>query len=285
MGRAYVTGRRGIRPGVAVVIVPIRNGAPVGAPCWIDLASSKVDRAQDFYGTVFGWTFESAGPEYGGYVNAAKDGHPVAGMMANNPESQAPDGWTTYLHTADINATASTLGSAGGSVCMGPMEVPAKGFMAMATDPSGAFFGLWQPLEHLGFEVIGEAGAPVWHELTTRDHRAAVDFYRAVFGWRSEQISDTDEFRYTTAWFGDQQGVPPACGGLLGVMDGAKFLPDGVPSHWAVYLGAEDVDKTLQVVTDNGGAVLRPAQDTPYGRLAQAADPTGAVFNLSSLQT
>jgi predicted enzyme related to lactoylglutathione lyase len=39
------------------------------------------------------------------------------------------------------------------------------------------------------------------------------------------------------------------------------------------------------VITDNGGAVLRAAEDTPYGRLAAAADPTGAVFNLSSLQS
>jgi uncharacterized protein len=257
--------------------VPIRNGAPAGAPCWIDLASSNVYRAQDFYGTVFGWTFDAAGPEYGGYINAAKDGHPVAGMMANSPELQAPDGWNTYLHTADINATASTVTAAGGGMCMGPMEVPAKGFMAMATDPSGAFFGLWQPLEHVGFEVIGEAGAPVWHELTTRDHRAAVDFYREVFGWRTEQVSDTDEFRYTTAWFGDQQ--------LLGVMDGASILPDGVPSTWTTFFGAEDVDKTLQVITDNGGAVVQPAEDTPYGRLAAATDPTGTAFNLSSLQS
>jgi uncharacterized protein len=257
--------------------VPTRNGAPLGAPCWIDLASSNVERAQDFYGTVFGWTFESAGPEYGGYVNAAKDGHPVAGLMANNPEFQAPDGWTTYFHTADINATTSAVTTAGGSTRMGVMEVPAKGFMAMATDPSGAMLGLWQPLEHHGFEVVGEAGAPVWHQLTTRDYRAAIDFYRAVFGWRTESVSDTDEFRYTTAWFGDQQ--------LLGVMDGASFLPEGVPSNWTMYFGAEDVDKTLQVITDNGGAVLRAAEDTPYGRLATAADPTGAVFNLSSLHT
>jgi uncharacterized protein len=31
--------------------------------------------------------------------------------------------------------------------------------------------------------------------------------------------------------------------------------------------------------------VVRDAEDTPYGRLAAAGDPTGAVFNLSSLQT
>ncbi|OBF79862.1 hydroxylase [Mycobacterium sp. 852002-51163_SCH5372311] len=257
--------------------MPTRSDAPLGAPCWIDLMSSNVERAQDFYGAVFGWTFESAGPEYGGYVNAAKDGNPVAGMMANNPESQAPDGWSTYFHTADINVTTAAVTSAGGATCMGVMEVPAKGFMAVATDPSGAMFGLWQPLEHRGFELIGEAGAPVWHQLTTRNYRAALDFYRAVFGWRTESVSDTDEFRYTTASFGDQQ--------LLGVMDGTSFLPEGVPSNWTIYFGAKDVDKTLQVIGDNGGAVLRPAEDTPYGRLATAADPTGAVFNLSSLQS
>lgn len=195
--------------------------------------------------------------------------------MANNPEWQAPDGWTTYFHTADIDATVSALTAAGGSSCIEPMEIPAKGFMSMATDPTGAPLGLWQPLGHQGFEVIGEAGAPVWHQLTTRDYRAAVDFYREVFGWQTEQVADTDEFRYTTAWFGDQQ--------LLGVMDGAGCLPAEVGSNWTIFFGAEDVDKTLQVISDNGGAVLRGAEDT-YGRLAAAADSTGAVFNLSSLQ-
>jgi len=257
--------------------MPTRHGAPAGAPCWIDLTSSNVERAQDFYGTVFGWTFESAGPDYNNYINAAKDSHAVAGVMANSPESGAPDAWTTYFDTADINATASALTAAGGSMCMGPHEVPAKGVMALAIDPSGAMFGLWQPLEHRGFEVIGEAGSPAWHQLTTRSFSAAVDFYRELLGWRTEQVSDTDEFRYTTAWFGDEQ--------LLGVMDGAAFLPEGVPSQWTIFFGAEDVDKTLQVITDNGGAVIRPAEDTPYGRLAAASDPTGAVFNLSSLQS
>jgi predicted enzyme related to lactoylglutathione lyase len=257
--------------------MPIRDGAPMGAPCWIDLTTSDVDRAQDFYGTVFGWTYESAGPEYGGYINAAKEGHRVAGLMANRPEFQSPDNWATYFHTADINATMSAVTAAGGSVCLEAMEVPAKGYMSLATDPSSAFFGLWQPLEHRGFEVIGEAGSPVWHQLTTRDYRAAVDFYREVLGWRTEQVSDTDEFRYTTAWFGDQQ--------LLGVMDGSSCLPEGVPSNWTIFFGAEDVDKTLQVITDNGGAVVRAAEDTPYGRLAAATDPTGVIFNLSSLQT
>jgi hypothetical protein len=32
------------------------------------------------------------------------------------------------------------------------------------------------------------------------------------------------------------------------------------------------------------GSVVRGAEDTPYGRLAAVADPTGAGFNLSSLE-
>ena len=41
---------------------------------------------------------------------------------------------------------------------------------------------------------------------------------------------------------------------------------------------------SLQEITENGGAVLRPAEDTPYGRLAAGTDPTGTAFNQSSLQ-
>ena len=111
--------------------MPTRHGAPLGAPTWIDLSSSDTDRAKDFYGTVFGWTFESAGPGYGGYINAFKDGQPVAGLMFNDPQWNSPDGWTTYLHTADITATVAAATAAGGVSCVEPMEVKDKGRMAI----------------------------------------------------------------------------------------------------------------------------------------------------------
>ena len=66
-------------------------------------------------------------------------------------------------------------------------------------------------------------------------------------------------------------------------MDGTRDLADGVPSNCVFFLGAEDVDKTVQLIKDNGGRVIRDAKDTPYGRPAAVADPTGAGFNLSSL--
>jgi hypothetical protein len=259
--------------------VPTRQGAPVGAPTWIDLATSDLERAKQFYGNVFGWTFESAGPEYGGYVNAFSGGHAVAGLMTNDPQWNSPDGWTTYLHTADIRATLATAVEAGAVTCAQPVEpteVKDKGWMAMLVDPTGAFFGLWQPIEHHGFEVFGEAGAPIYHQLTSRDYAKALDFYRRVFGWQIESVSDTDEFRYSTADFDGEA--------LVGIMDGTTInMPEGVPSNWFFFLGSDDVDKTVALVRDNGGSVIRDAEDTPYGRLAAVADPTGAGFNLSSL--
>lgn len=249
--------------------------AAVGAPTWIDLGTSDMDKAQDFYGSVFGWTFESAGAEYGGYVNAAKDGHPVAGLMTNDPQWNMPDGWTTYLHTADIQATVGSVTDNGGFACSPPTEVADKGWMSIVADNTGTVVGLWQPLGHHGFEIVDAAGAPVWHQFTTRDYDKALRFYRTVFGWETQVESDTDDFRYTTASFGGEQ--------RLGVMDGGAILSDGVPGDWTVFFGADDVDATLDVIVANGGTVTRPAEDTPYGRLAAAADPTGAAFNLSSL--
>jgi predicted enzyme related to lactoylglutathione lyase len=63
-------------------------------------------------------------------------------------------------------------------------------------------------------------------------------------------------------------------------MDASAFLPEGLPAHWSVYFGVEDTDAALARIAELGGAVVEPATDTPYGRLAQAADPAGARFKL-----
>ena len=63
-------------------------------------------------------------------------------------------------------------------------------------------------------------------------------------------------------------------------MDASAFLPEGMPATWSVYFGVEDTDAALAKVVELGGSIVTPAEDSPYGRLAQAADPTGAQFKL-----
>lgn len=65
-------------------------------------------------------------------------------------------------------------------------------------------------------------------------------------------------------------------------MDATGFLPEGVPAHWSIYFGVDDVDKAVAQISDPGGSTILRGEDTPYGRLATAADPTSAVFKLRS---
>jgi uncharacterized protein len=252
--------------------MPKRESAPVGAPCWIDLFTSDPDKSRAFYGELFGWTSEDAGAEYGNYINFSKDGVRVAGAMRNDGQAGMPDVWSIYLATEDADATVAAATSHGGQVIVPAMDVGELGRFAVVTDAGQAAIGMWQPKQHQGFGVLAEPGAPSWFELHTRDYDASLQFYRDVFGWNTHVEADSPEFRYTTLGEGD--------GAMAGIMDATGFLPDGVPAHWSIYFGAEDTDKTLAQVVELGGSVVTPAEDTPYGRLATAADPTGTLFKL-----
>ena len=70
--------------------MPLRDDAPIGAPCWVDLFTSDPERTQAFYSELFGWTCEDGRAEYGGYFNFSKDGVQVAGGMRNDGEPARP---------------------------------------------------------------------------------------------------------------------------------------------------------------------------------------------------
>ncbi|MEO7555089.1 MAG: VOC family protein [Acidimicrobiales bacterium] len=252
--------------------MPKRDQAPLGAPCWVDVLTTDVEGAQRFYGELFGWTAESTGEEFGGYVNFSKDGIRVAGAMANDGQAGFSDVWTVYLTTSDVKETADSAAGHGGQIVLPPMDVGDIGAMAYVSDPGGAAIGMWQPGTHKGFGILAEPGAPAWFELQTRDYDASVDFYRDVFGWDIHVVSDTPELRYTTQGGGDSM--------TAGIMDGTAYLPEAVPAGWSVYFGVTDADAALAQVVALGGTVAQAAKDTPYGRLAGAVDPTGAQFKL-----
>lgn len=254
--------------------MPAAAPAPSGAPCWIDLYSCDPNRSTQFYGALLGWTADEPSAEHGGYVNFRKDGALIAGMMRNDGSAGQPDSWTTYLSVPDAKATTEAVLAAGGHVHVEPMQVADLGTMAVVADPAGAAVGLWQPGAHEGFGRTMEAGAPCWFELHTRDYPGSLEFYRAALGWETRTLSDDANFRYAQMVSGE--------GEYAGVLD-AGFLPAGVASNWQVYLGVTDVDAALVQAVELGGTVLQPAEDSPYGRLAQLADPTGASFKLVAL--
>lgn len=245
-----------------------------GAPCWIDLMTSNTETARQFYGELFGWDFQTGDQEkYGGYITANKNGKLVAGIMQKQEEQAAmPDTWSTYLRTDDVAATAAAVKANGGQVYVEPMDVPEQGHMAFFGDASGAAIGVWQPREMHGYELVAEPGAPAWHELHTKDYAAAVKFYEDVFGWNTDVMSDTPEFRYTTLGAGREAKA--------GIMDASGYLPAEVPSNWQVYFAVENADTSIEKAVGMGATLVDGPDDTPFGRLATLADPTGAMFKI-----
>jgi predicted enzyme related to lactoylglutathione lyase len=253
------------------IAMPALETVTVGAPCWADLMTSDTEGSRAFYGQLFGWTAEDPNPEFAGYFNFRKDGALVAGCFTRQPGTPM-DVWSVYLATDDAKRTVEATAGNGGQVLIDAMAVGELGTMAVLSDSGGAVIGLWQPGLHKGFGVVGEPGAPAWFELHTRDYPAAVGFYRDVFRWDTHTMSDTPEFRYTTLGEGEASKA--------GIMDATAFLPDGAPAHWSIYFAVDDTDAAVAKVVELGGSVVGPALDTPYGRLAAVADPTGARFKV-----
>jgi uncharacterized protein len=243
-----------------------------GAPCWIDVMTSDPDRAIEFYGQLFGWTAERSGEEFGGYITLFKDGQIVAGAMQSQPDTGPPNVWSVYLATDDAQATADAATANGGRVHVPPMQVADLGSMVFLEDAGGAALGAWQAGKHTGFDVVAEPGTPAWFELHTRDYATTVDFYQGVFHWDVHVASDDADFRYTTLGEGESQQA--------GIMDASAFLPEGVPAHWSIYFAVADADAALSRIEQLGGSIILPAETTPYGRMAQAADPMGATFKI-----
>jgi predicted enzyme related to lactoylglutathione lyase len=240
-----------------------------GSPVWIDLLTSDPEQALVFYGRLFGWTASELGPDFDGYVRWKKHDLPVAGMTANS--SPAPDAWTVYLETDDTERTAARVKAEAGSIFL-QKRLGDLGEMLLLGDNTGAMLGAWQPETFPGFGVVSESDTPVWHELHTSDYPAALAFYRDVFDWESESIGDGDDFRMSTLGAGDSA--------VAGIFDASRELGDGEASHWLIYFGTVDADASAERVVQLGGSLTAPVENTEYGRLVFAADPTGASFAL-----
>jgi predicted enzyme related to lactoylglutathione lyase len=249
-----------------------REHAIMGNPCWIDLMTTNVEAARAFYGELFSWEAGEASNEFGGYFMFTRDDVAIAGAMPMELGGPIPDTWSTYLAVPDAAAAVSRAEAAGATVAAPVVQIADLGSMAVLIDPVGAAIGLWQPIQFQGFGVIDEPRAPRWFELHARDYDRAVAFYREAFSWDTREMNHLADVRYTTANNGEQS--------FAGLMDATGQLPEGSPSYWLVYFGVDSVDASLDIIRAHGGSVLSPAMDTPFGRLAGVADPTGAMFTI-----
>ncbi|MBA3350580.1 MAG: VOC family protein [Actinobacteria bacterium] len=113
-----------------------------GALTLNELVTRDVPAAKDFYGALFGWTFDDVAS--GAYTSIKNEGNLNGGLMELAPEwGDVPSHWRPYFAVADCEASIATIKELGGQVMGPPIEVP-TGRFAMATDPQGASFSVFQ---------------------------------------------------------------------------------------------------------------------------------------------
>ncbi|WP_346959426.1 VOC family protein [uncultured Arthrobacter sp.] len=246
-----------------------RDTTSVGAPCWVDSWQPDPRAAKDFYGQLFGWTFDDPLPMSpgldGDYYSARLRGQLVAGIGQAPPLS--PPGWLTHIRVDDAGGSLARAERAGGKR-LGPGNVGPGGGFAVLADPAGVPFCLRQAGENDGVELADEPNCWAMSSLHTTDVGRAQAFYGAMFGWELKAVPHAA----FSLWLRSGRVVA-----VVTATDGAE-----VPPHWSVNFAVRDADATAERAVALGGSVLMAPTDTPGFRSAVIRDPQGAVVAVSA---
>lgn len=105
----------------------------------IEIPADDTAASREFWGSLFGWTFESYPGPFEYHVTQLSETQAAAiGNMEPGKRGTRP-----YFDVDDINAGAARVKELGGEA-NGPAPVPQMGWFAACTDPHGNEFGLWQ---------------------------------------------------------------------------------------------------------------------------------------------
>ncbi|MBK1787716.1 VOC family protein [Prauserella cavernicola] len=240
-----------------------------GTPCWVELATPDLDRSMRFFQDVYGWQFTQAAPG-SDYWIALLFGEPVAGFRRH---TTSVIDWTVYLATDDVVATAGHAQQLGGTLLQSQTEVvPGVGSKVLVDDPSGATFGLLQPVGARPF-TAGVPGALIWLEFVTRSATLADRFFGSLFGYEQTQFGDARTLDYVVYSSGEHS--------VVGRVRMARDTPADVPPRWIAHFAVDpDIgfDRTLHAARTAGARLRFRPYTNALGKVAVLSDPLGTRF-------
>ena len=113
---------------------------------WNELACAEPGRAKQFYARHFGYRFDEVMPmgPLGDYCFMDHNGVRVGAIMQKSQAAPAA-GWVPYFGVASAAASGRAIQANGGRLTQELHEVPGGDWVAVATDPAGAVFGISGP--------------------------------------------------------------------------------------------------------------------------------------------
>ena len=267
-----------------------RDGYEPGVPCWVATVHPDPQKAVSFYSELFGWEATNLMPpgSPSTYFVCTRRGRDVAAVGSGRGGlARSVPAWDTYIWAESADDTVAKVTDAGGSVIVEPFDLLDAARVAVLADPAGAVFGVWQPREHRGAELVNEPGAWSMSQLNTRDPEGAKAFYGAVFGWEIDtfDMGGGEITLWRVPGYVGGEPEQPVSREVVGVMVpmGGGRSPEDVPAHWSVDFWVEDIDAAADKAAELGGEIKMSPFRTSVGRTAILADPQGAVFSVSKV--
>lgn len=239
---------------------------PTGRFVWFEYVSKDAQKAQGFFGELFGWSTKRVPMPDGDYAMiAASDGRTIGGYSASPDPTPAKASWLPFLQVGSAAEIAAKAKALGGSIMKDPFKVGDFATMSVVIDPLGAPVALWQP------NKAEDPGAPaaghfVWNELASKDPAASVQFYAQIGGFTESKNEMPGMGTYHILESGGQ--------GRAGIM--AQQMPQQ-PHAWLPYVQVASADQTAEKAKRLGATVVVPPTDIPnVGRFAIFVDAQGA---------
>jgi uncharacterized protein len=261
------------------IVDPPTNQYTPGRWVWGDLVTSDVAASAEFYGKLFGWTYETYGGEddRDTYTLVLSDGLPIGGMVFDQraKKGDVPSArWIGLVSVPDVKAAAAAVSANGGKVVVAPKLLGERGETAVFQDPEGVPFGAVRSKHGDPADYLGDVNEWAWLDLWTADVTRATAFYRAVVGYEVYPVQ-LHELR---------RGAHLVSGSYAraGVMQ--KNDP-GTSAVWLPYVRVADARLAADAARAAGGKVLREPVDVGGAIVAVIADPTGAPFGVAQFDS
>lgn len=115
----------------------------MGEFSWHDLASTDFDGSLGFYSRLFSWKKTEAmdmGKD-GIYQMFGRDRFTYGGAFKTDPARNPPH-WMSYIEVPDLDGSMEAVRAKGGTITVGPHEVPGGDRIALCLDDQGVRFAL-----------------------------------------------------------------------------------------------------------------------------------------------
>ena len=250
------------------LVVPPSTERHAGKMVFTELVTPDLAGARQFYGGLFGWTFQGTGV----FAQASLGGRLVAGIVQRPLPTGRQPGWLSFLAAGDVEAADAVATQHGAKLLFAPHPIANLGREAVLADPQGAVFAVMASSSGDPADILAQPGEWIWSSLITTDPAADAAFYKTVFGYDVFDTQDPQDANHL----------------ILASGHYARASVNPIPASWTAgrprwlsYVRVTDMTATIAKVGTLGGrVVLPPRLDRHGGEIALVADPQGALFGL-----